>query len=393
MRTTSELETKETMKSIAIITEFDFESVNYGNNLQAYALNFFFRKYYQNYRVETLLIDKSTGIQVTSWYYYLKRIKSKIALLLKNKENYNVTMRRKKFNEFAKNNIHFSDEIYSYSTLTNSLFDYYFVGSDIVWLQKPNFINKFKFLAFKPQKRDAQKIAYAASFGENILPKENKKFIVKYLSDFNMISVREAKSISFLDNIQIKGAVHVCDPTLLLTVTDWNLVANDISKTRKHMNREYAFVYILGDNKKEKIIKELCESINIVPLFIDSNNTYTNEILDEYSVNDCSPQEWIWLLKNAKYVFTDSFHGLIFATIFKKPFLVIKRASKRNLNVRLTDYLETIDELDKLVDIEELEVLDNFRWDYKKIDYKIKELVAFSKNFINESLKNNQSHN
>jgi hypothetical protein len=35
---------------------------------------------------------------------------------------------------------------------------------------------------------------------------------------------------------------------------------------------------------------------------------------------DISPKEWLWLIHNAKYVATNSFHGTAFSMIYKKDF-------------------------------------------------------------------------
>ena len=50
------------------------------------------------------------------------------------------------------------------------------------------------------------------------------------------------------------------------------------------------------------------------------------------------------MIKYAEFVITDSFHGLIFLYNFKKALLVIELSNTRNLNIRLTDYLEKIGE-------------------------------------------------
>ena len=60
--------------------------------------------------------------------------------------------------------INVSHANYTYKELKTSDYDYYIVGSDIVWIQSKGFINKAKFIAFNPNKKDAKKIAYAASF-------------------------------------------------------------------------------------------------------------------------------------------------------------------------------------------------------------------------------------
>jgi len=375
------------MKKIAIITELSLNSVNYGNYIQAFALNYYLKNCYRDYHVETILLKKGTGRKITSWMFYFKRIQKKIEILLQNKHDPATYKRFERFNEFAKKYIILSKKVYTYDELTKSEFDYYVVGSDIVWFQSRGFFNKTKFLAFTPKKCNARKIAYAASFGENFLPKENVRLIKEFLNDFNMISVRESSGIDLLNNIGIKNIKHVCDPTLLLSVEEWDFVASDVSKINKYKNKEYAFIYILGNNKREKRIKEICNQNGIEPVFVACNNTYSNEILQKNGFDNCSPQEWVWLIKNAKYIFTDSFHGLIFSTIYKKPFLIVKRENTRDLNIRMLDYLEKIDELEKLVDIDMISDLKSFTWNYEIIEKKMDNFIEMSKRYINDALR------
>lgn len=409
MSQTSSCHEKAAKKKIAIITELSLNNLNYGNRIQAFALNYYLKKNYPGFNVETLLLREKTGREVTSWLHNIKRtgkrisdifsidyIKRKIARISGNKDkkdkgnkDFSAVKRLKRFNEFVRKNISVSNSVYSYTDLSESLFDFYFVGSDIVWYQESGFVYKTKFLGFAPKNPNAKKIAYAASFGENIIPKENVKSIKKFLSDFKMLSVRESKSVKLLDSIGVSGAKHVCDPALLLTAEDWNVVSEDVENIEKYKKKKYALIYILGNDKKENTIKELCEKNGIEPVFIPSGKTYSDTILRDYGIDDCSPQEWVWLIKHATYVFTDSFHGLVFSTIYQKPFFVVKRDGERDLNIRMTDYLDTIGEQDKLVSIEEIGLFNTYNWDYEKIGKRLEPFIKISKEYIKEALNDN----
>ncbi len=56
------------MKKIAIITELSLNSTNYGNNIQAYALNKYLRTYYKDYLVETILLKKDWEDSIVLFY-------------------------------------------------------------------------------------------------------------------------------------------------------------------------------------------------------------------------------------------------------------------------------------------------------------------------------------
>jgi len=95
--------------------------------------------------------------------------------------------------------------------------DVVLVGSDQVW--RYTYINdgfySVYFLDFKrPHK--LKKISYAASFGTSSweAPEKNEE-IIRLLSDFDSISVREAAGISLCSNLFHAKAEHNIDPTLL----------------------------------------------------------------------------------------------------------------------------------------------------------------------------------
>ena len=357
------------MKKIAIITELSLNSVNYGNYMQAYALNKYLRNIYPDSIIETIEVDRKAGRKITSYFSYLSRIIDKTKKILKNGNAKDIAGRKKCFRKFASICIKMSTKQYTFSDIQSSDYDYYIVGSDIVWIQSKGFINKVKFLAFEPVLRHAKKIAYAASFGENYIPKENMELINKYLMDFNSISVREISSIELLSKIGIHNVANVCDPTLLL-----EFIRN---------SEEYVFAYVLGNqvNQIEKI-RQKCAINKIELLYIPcTDGKYIDNEKDNPLLN-CSPQEWIWLIQNAKYVITDSFHGLMFSVIFNRNFFVIKRVSNRNINIRLYDFLNKIGATEKNMLLDEIDIFCQYSWNYSLYNERICKYIIQSKNFL-----------
>ena len=269
--------------------------------------------------------------------------------------------------------------------LEQNRYDIMVVGSDVVWAQNEFNINRLKFLDFKLRK-PFKKLSYAASFGENWIPKRNKKYIKKCLDDFDVISVREKSSLDLLKSIGVENAVHVCDPTLLLSADEWSSVAEPVQE----INEKYIFVYLLGkDVSQREAINNLAKKYNLkIATIPHANNVYdsVDDNFGDYKLMDASPENWLWLIKNAEYVITDSFHGTVFSTIFSKNFLVTKRHYEQDINMRMTDYLDTIGEQDKFVDILSVDSLDDFVWDYEKI-YKITdEFIEKSKEYLEKAL-------
>jgi hypothetical protein len=110
-------------------------------------------------------------------------------------------------------------------------------------------------------------------------------------------------------------------------------------------------------------------------LFINKSSTV---------LRDVGPQEFLYLLDNAKYVVTDSFHGVAFSLIFKKQFVfsdVRSLTNGRSLNLlnllglENQAYAPTYDPLKEL--------------DYNQIDQRISERIEFSKKYIADVLEVN----
>ena len=133
-----------------------------------------------------------------------------------------------------------------------------------------------------------------------------------------------------LKNIGINNVKHVCDPTLLLSKKEWENIEQKIN-----IKEKYIFVYLLGKNKEQREkIKELAKELNLIIVDISHANGEFNKVdegFSNYSIDNCSPEEWIWLIHNAEYIITDSFHGVVFSTIFNKKFFVLKRYYTENI--------------------------------------------------------------
>lgn len=376
------------VKKIGIISELNLNNVNYGNRLQAFALN----KYLNSmgkYKVESVLLKKhdekifTKKIITTRLKIWLLSIKQKI---FTNKLEKYFASRLENCNNFTKNNTILSSKEYTRKMLEESDYDIFIVGSDVVWAQKNNSVNRIRFLDIK--KRNVKKISYAASFGQDWIPEENKKVIKEKLNSFDAISVREKSSIELLENIGIKHIVHTCDPTLLIDKTEWKKLSKKPQDFQ--LCDKYIFVYLLGKDKNQRDeIKRIAKQENLKIVNIPHANGIISDVDYDFSdvnIDDCSPENWIWLIENCEYFFTDSFHGSIFATIFEKKFLILTREGKQNINNRMIDYMDTIDSKDKFVNIKNITDIKNIKWDYSIIKIKIENLKKESKKFLTNTL-------
>ena len=374
------------MKKIGIISELNLNNTNYGNRLQAFALNYYLNNNFNEYQTDSLYFNIYDVKKNTKLYPSLivQKIIKKMKRIVNKNSNIDLNNRRINCNNFTKKNTKLCDTIMTWPSLQNSDYDIFITGSDVVWAQYKGGINRIRFLDFTNRK-SFKKIAYAPSFGRDWIPDENIKGLKEMLSSFKYISVREKSSIKMLNDIGIENVEHVCDPTLLLTAEDWKKVEKKIEISGK-----FIFVYLLGKSElQRKKIKELASEYNLKIVNIPhANEDYSvvDEKFGDLKINDCSPEQWIWLINNAEYIITDSFHGVVFSTIFNKKFIVTKREYKEDINNRMIDYLSTIDESDKFIDITKIVNIDKLNWDYNKINEKIKEFREKSINYLDKSL-------
>lgn len=382
---------------IGIISEFSTTTTNFGNNVQAYALNKYIREVYPEHQVETIYFKNEFKMKRTFYIgSVIRKCKVIIKRLRKNRkdqrkdqriDNTLIVQRENAFNKFVQKNISLCPEPMDWELLNKSDYDLFIVGSDVVWMQSHFCINRIKFLDFKNIKC-AQKASYAASFGRDWIPRENRKWIKKYLSDFLGISVRENSSVELLNSIGIPNVLHTLDPTLLINADEWSRLEIRLDKIP---DGPFAFVYLLGmDTEQRKQITGLCrkEKLTIVTVaFAYEIENDVDKSFGDVCIWDCALEEWIWLMHHAELIITDSFHGTVFSTIFKKKFLVVRRELHIDINNRIDDYLRTICQIDKKVDLSKMDSLSGKIWDYTQIFSLILEKKNNSIKYIDEIIR------
>ena len=208
--------------------------------------------------------------------------------------------------------------------VANDTFDYVVCGSDQVWnLKLGDIISNpdLYFLSFIERKR---RVSYAASIGTDFVPPEHRDYFVSKIKGIPSISVRENSARDIIKELTSRDVDVVIDPTLLLSQKQWSDLAQ---KPKNFTDKKYLATYFLGDtdDKTNDYIRKIAEKHNlqIVPLLPD----YT-DLDGDISTYTYSPSEFLYVLQNAEFVASDSFHGSVFSMIFEKPFRWFARKSK-----------------------------------------------------------------
>ena len=119
----------------------------------------------------------------------------------------------------------------------------------------------------------------------------------------------------------------------------------------------YILCYFLGGISKYKLKIEEYAKQNKIKII---------DILDKESeYYKSGPQEFIYLIRKATIILTDSFHGCVFSIIFNKDFLCFERDNqKKKMNSRVVTLLNTFNLNNMMFD---KEIVIN-KYDYKKVN-------------------------
>ena len=197
------------------------------------------------------------------------------------------------------------------------------VGSDQLW-SPSGITSNFYNLMFADN--NTVKISYATSFGVSQINPRYHKIYNTFLNRLNFISVRENSGKKIVEELSSNKAEVVCDPVILLDAEQW---LKEIPNKRLY-DEPYIFAYFLGKSAEyrdavTKFAKQKGLKIVTEP-HMDSYNK-ADENFGDYTPFDIGPAEFVNLIRNAEYVFTDSFHGSVFSMLYQKHFLVFNRYS------------------------------------------------------------------
>lgn len=340
------------MNKVGIITYHHY--YNYGTVLQAYALQKSIDGI-DGYQAEIIDYRAAEEKKLSKRQLFLLRIRRLPVYFLewervKKTKLYEsiFVAKHPKFDDFFKNDLVQSEQpFYSYSDLKqgNHEYDILVTGSDQTWSPKIGFYPAF-FLEFGPNK--ALRIAYAPSIGVSKLSDEEAKHLNVHLQPFEAISCRERLGTEILNRV-VKGkrVQNVLDPTFLLTKDDWNKIA-----TKPAITSDYILCYFIGHKSYYRdIAQQLSKDLSIPLYFIpvswqDMGRGYN--LLPE-----SGPKEFLGLIRDARLVLTDSFHGTAFSINYRKTFYTFTKVEggKSGLdNSRLYDILLKLHLEDRLFD-------------------------------------------
>lgn len=276
-------------------------------------------------------------------YGKVRTLKKKIGRILHKEYAKNDDIRARKFKGFIEENFGpFSKELRTYDELKQFASKYtdVLVGSDQLWLPSglaTNFYN----LMFAPEKTN--KIAYSASFGVSQIPAYQRERTKKYLERINHLSVREQAGARIIKELIGEDAAVILDPTMIIDRSVWDTNIRD----EEVVKGEYIFCYFLGDNPEQRDeVRKLAKHSGLPVIVLRHLDEYiaSDEQFGDSALYDIGPKEFVNLIRHAKYVCTDSFHGSVFSIIYEKQFISFNRyvKAKNSRNSRLDTLFSNI---------------------------------------------------
>lgn len=356
---------------------------NFGTILQAYALQqYILYLGYENHILnDTYIIEPDQKksniffIRVIQWVKLL--LNPSFKLYYKNK-----VKSKKLFIRFITDYL-----LIDYDTdwrLFDDKYDQYIVGSDQIWNPGPIWYKELNTPFYYAGFTNKKKISYASSLGVSVYPDKHLKQFREYLSDYKYLSAREDIGCKIIADITEKEVTHVVDPTLLLPSDNWRKLIGE--KPTSH--EKYVLAYFLSDNKYYlDYVRQYASKYHLSLKMFHNFKKYSC-YADELVV--AGPLEFLQYIDGASILFTDSFHGTLFAIQLDTPFVAFKRFNGQNegQNQRLISLLNTLDISDRFIREDNCEKIEDLLpLNFESIKQKLSMNIELSRIFLQKALE------
>lgn len=351
---------------IGIMT-FWWSNDNYGQLLQCYALQKFLIK--KGHDVFTIKYDPIKDSQTPMRFKLLKvfNIKKVIHVIKmqinKRKIQKEQLSHDRGFSYFREKYLCFSEKTYyNYRDLELQppKADIYIVGSDQVWnftLRDFHTVRNLIHAYMLDFGEDTtKKLSYAASWGTS----RNKKNIINEVSPllkrFSYVSVREQSGIRLCEECGVSNVDWTPDPTMLLEAEDYRKLYR--IECNKIKDKPFLFLYMLNNTCDFDIdnVYKFAKGKGLNVIYVTGNGVVDNKEKEYASI-----PEWLWLIDNAEFIITNSFHCAVFSTLFNKQYGVIRLTGKfTGMNKRLESLFSRFDIKERYITNNDFSVLETF---------------------------------
>ena len=333
---------------------------NYGGALQCFALV----KALRSMGYDAEVVDyRNPAIEKSYQLISTTSLKSFLSSLLYFRET---LCKRKNFRTFCQQFIPRSKRVFKTAEELSNQYSLCFIGSDQVWSKR---INR----GFDPVywgNFEGKKATYAASMGTDHNFTQNEYDEIKsYLTNFDYLSTREDSLRDEISPLTDKQVTTVVDPTLLLSVKDYEEFAI------KPKEENYVLYYQMEYHPKSKdVVTHIAKQLNCkVITLMGPNENYEGVEHIHKTVPQVNVPEFVGYILYAKCVIASSFHGTALPIAMRKDFYFLANYEAD----RSENLLRHIGALDRMIKSTVLV-------DFKEVNYEI--IDPQLENFVKESL-------
>lgn len=257
-------------------------------------------------------------------------------------------------------------------------YDAIICGSDQVWSPYITDTDISYFLDFCGD--TTKRIAYAPSFGAETFPTGFEERIAPELQKFHALSARELPGKEIAERLTGRETTIVTDPTWLVDAADWAAM----EQPHPAASGDYVLFFVVRQSEELlRRCKAFAKQHNLKVVVVGGNPVSAARNKDpmlSYAV-DIGPEQWLYLVHNARYVFTNSFHGTAFSVLFKRDVYVQIPSQSGS---RLRQVLENFGMEDRVVRAEE--ELTEKPVDYQRVQSIFAQLKEQSLTYLKDAL-------
>lgn len=309
-------------------------SQNYGAQLQAIALRYVLCKMGH----ETYFVDYYP--EYHQWLYKpfsLQQLNTMAGITGKAAYFLYYPLRRWRYANIQRFN---EREIVPYCRPVDEDYDVIVYGSDQIW-RKQVFTHVFNPVYFgawtgngPAPKRVGRHVSYAASMGVMKLSDSDKATLKELVGHLDAVSVREESLKELLVSLGVKNVQISLDPTLLLTAEGWNELLPPCFSSKESRNlgglrdsnsktptsgKGYVVMYdLLQGSFDMGAVKAFAQRRGLELVRLEG---FACRIPTSHHRTTDGPEEFVNLIRNADFVFTSSYHGLVFSLLYGKQFV------------------------------------------------------------------------
>ena len=340
-------------------------ATNYGAVLQCYAL----QEYLKSLGNEVEIINYKPHLFDDNVFTFLRFRK-----FLHIGDYLNNCKKEAALNDFRSSRLHQTERIYACKDMAYiaNRYDAIVSGSDQV--VNPSFllngegkgtVSPTYFLGFL---FDGKRIGYALSFGCVKYPQECVEIAKPFMAKFDKISTRETTGVKIVKAMGRNDAVVVPDPTLLLSSTEYEKLANDSQVN--NFPEIYCF-FIRHIAERKQALKSL---------------TLKGSMLWNNEDGDYTLEGWLAKIKHANFVITDSFHCIVMCLKLHTPFAVVTELEgNTGMNDRLFTLLGLLDLEYRIVykgDVSKIKAIVNTDINWDSVDLKLEDYKSIGAEFL-----------